>query len=174
MSYSEEYEVSPGRDTNFFNEALNAAMKTGSGREYLSPKLALKVIEEASLPALKEEGWGCTWMVLSALLPPEPQPGGSWRLRGARAAAARDPSFGSEFGLQTRRDGTSWTGNFIKPWAVAGLPHLAEFEAGERVEFLRLIPEELRARSEGAWREEAAKVRQRMEALEAALEEARA
>ena len=167
MSYSEEYAVSPERAARFFDEALEAALRPGAGRELLSPPLALAVLEKASLSLLKADGWGCAWMALSAGLPPEPLPGGSWRLRGARAAAARDPGFGAEIPFQ-RRAGKLSTGPFMKPWA-ASLPHLADFAAGERVEFLRLMPDEARAAAERAWREEADVVRRRLAAVEEAL-----
>ena len=83
---------------------------------------------------------------------------------GGPGGGGEGPGLRAEILLQ-RRAGKLSTGPFMKPWA-ASLPHLADFAAGERAEFLRLMPDEARAAAERAWREEADVVRRRLAAVE--------
>lgn len=159
---SAEHAAQPIQPESFYDRAAMAVFMS-QGETGLSPELAVALLEGTSLRVLTREGWGCFWMELCAWLPATPGPGGSWRLRAAKAAAARGPDFGlsqcarvraSVLGASAMDRGETWSGNFVSPWAPEGLPHLEEFSREERAEFLALAPGARLRRSLRAWCQE--------------------
>lgn len=166
---SARYAACQNNSADFYDKVLDR-MRPEEDGEGLSPELALAVMEGATLAKLIEAGWDRVWSKLCVWLPADPRPGGSWRLRAARAAAARrgEPDFGDEFGAHARHEDEmldrdpprpldrtpTWTGFFLSPWAPEGEPHLDEFDPREQRAFLALAPKERLAYSLEAWIEE--------------------
>lgn len=152
----------PDQPGAFYTEALEALLCRRETAD-LRPELLLAAIGEAPLEALTMDGWVSIWKDLCAWLSAAPRPGGSWRIRAARAAAARDAgdAFGAAFCARRRgaeayggrvADTTPvWTGSFLSPWAPPGQPHLEDFAPEERAEFLALASPRRLAASLAAW-----------------------
>jgi hypothetical protein len=137
-----------------------------------SADLVLQAVRRGNLDDfLPDDGWGCAWMELCALLP---DPAARLEVAQAIAAKGLGPTLLSALGAgpriredieeacaagftRTELRSSTWTGNFMSVWGPtdAGLPHFLDFSPEQRLQFLALADRETLHNSLVAWEADA-------------------